>query len=137
MEVGTHEAIQDITTDPTFPYKATENVTLLGGLKYISKHPGTAIPYLTIAILACILGVVGNIAVLFAVFSYKPLRNVNNAILVNLALADLTVASLGDTFSVVGKCTYIYLPSSFGMIGCPDKYMDLRNKRFCFISVHL
>ena len=111
MEVGTHETIQDITTDPT-SYKVThfpEDVTLLGGLKYISKHPGTAIPYLTIAILACVLGVVDNIAVLFAIFSYKPLRNANNAILVNLALADLTVASLGDTFSVVGKYTSIYL----------------------------
>ena len=61
MEVGTHETIQDVSTDPTFPYKAThfsEDVTLLGGLKYISRNPGTAIPYLTIAILACILGVV-------------------------------------------------------------------------------
>ena len=108
MEVGTLGGIQDVSTNPTFPHKATEDVALPGGLQYISKHPGTAIPYLTIAILACILGVIGNIAVLLAVFSYKPLRNVNNAILVNLALADLTVASLGDTFSVVGKCTYIY-----------------------------
>ena len=120
MEVGTHETIHDITTDPTL-YKAThfpEDVTLLGGLKYISKHPVTAIPYLTIAILACVLGVVGNIAVLFAIFSYKPLRNANNAILVNLALADLTVASLGDTFSVVGKYTYIFLI----VIRYPDKH---------------
>ena len=106
MDIVTQESIQDIvTTDPT-SYKVThfpEDVTLLGGLKYISKHPGTAIPYLTIAILACVLGVIGNIAVLLAIFSYKPLRNADNAILVNLALADLTVASLGDTFSVVGK----------------------------------
>ena len=119
MEVATHETIQDITTESTL-FKAThfpEDVTLLGGLKYISKHPGTAIPYLTIAILACVLGVVGNIAVLFAIFSYKPLRNANNAILVNLALADLTVASLGDTFSVVGKYTYIFLI----VIRYPDK----------------
>ena len=116
MEVATHETIQDITTDPT-SYKAThfpEDVTLLGGLTYISKHPVTAIPYLTI----------GNIAVLFAIFSYKPLRNANNAILVNLALADLTVASLGDTFSVVSKYTSIYLIpfKNHVVIRWPDKH---------------
>ena len=107
MNLTTQEPADDNSTYFTL-YDSTTlskvDADPLGGLEYISRHPATAIPYLTLATFACALGIVGNITALFAVFSYKPLRNINNAILVNLALADLTVASLGDTFSVVGKC---------------------------------
>ncbi|XP_023231574.1 probable G-protein coupled receptor No18 [Centruroides sculpturatus] len=44
--------------------------------------------------------IVGNILVIISVFTYKPLRNVQNMFLVSLAVADITVAVLVMPFNV-------------------------------------
>ena len=76
---------------------------LIGGKHFISKYPGTAVPYLTIAFTASIIGTLGNIAVLFIIFAYKPLKNARNAFLVNLAMADLLVTAVANPFGIIGK----------------------------------
>ena len=76
---------------------------LIGGKHFMSKYPGTAVPYLTIAFTSSIIGTLGNIAVLFIIFVHKPLRNARNAFLVNLALADLLVTAVADPFGIIGK----------------------------------
>lgn len=47
-----------------------------------------------------ILTIVGNILVILSVFTYKPLRIVQNFFIVSLAVADLTVAILVLPFNV-------------------------------------
>lgn len=44
--------------------------------------------------------VVGNVLVILSVFTYKPLRNVQNMFIVSLAVADITVAVLVMPFNV-------------------------------------
>ncbi len=75
----------------------------VGGKEYIKDNLGTAVPYLIVATSICVIGVFGNILVLLAMATYDPLRRVGNIFLVNLALADLIVASIADPFSIVGK----------------------------------
>lgn len=57
---------------------------------------------LTIIILSLfiLLTIIGNILVILSVFTYKPLRIVQNFFIISLAVADLTVAILVLPFNV-------------------------------------
>ena len=79
----------------------------IGGHEYIRDYPHVAIPFLCIAGTASVVGTLGNICVICAVFLNRNLRNARNVFLVNLAVADLCVTAIGDPFSIVGK--YIIL----------------------------
>ena len=107
IDVDLQDAVTNISVIvgmPAFQDSGNEvELHPLGGLQFIRTFPAVAVPYLVITIAACVIGILGNTAALLAIFTYRPLRTWDNAILVNIALADLTVASLGDTFSVVGK----------------------------------
>ena len=92
-------AISTETSNPT----DRDEYHLIGGKHFIAKYPATAVPYLVIAFTACIIGTLGNIAVLFVLFAHKPLRNARNVFLVNLALADLLVTTVADPFGIIGK----------------------------------
>ena len=54
-----------------------------------------------------IVTIVGNILVILSVFTYKPLRIVQNFFIVSLAVADLTVAilvlPLNVAYSILGR----------------------------------
>uniref|UniRef100_T1GZY1 G-protein coupled receptors family 1 profile domain-containing protein n=1 Tax=Megaselia scalaris TaxID=36166 RepID=T1GZY1_MEGSC len=54
--------------------------------------------------------IVGNILVILSVFTYKPLRIVQNFFIVSLAVADLTVATLvlpfNVAYSIIGKWVF-------------------------------
>ncbi len=94
------------------------NETLIGGRQYIHDHPVAAIPYLVIATTAAIIGTIGNLLVLYSIFYYVPLRKPDSVFLINLALADLLVASFGDPFGIVGMYLYImlFLESDLGPV---------------------
>lgn len=60
--------------------------------------------------LCILLTVIGNVLVILSVFTYKPLRIVQNFFIVSLAVADLTVATLvmplNVAYSVLGRWTF-------------------------------
>ncbi|CAH1784203.1 unnamed protein product [Owenia fusiformis] len=59
--------------------------------------------------------VFGNILVVMSVFTYKPLRNVQNFLIVSLACADMCVATLVMPFNVVYNMLGYW---TFGMVFC-------------------
>lgn len=61
---------------------------------------------LLVTVLLSIMGVVGNTLVIGSVFSYKPLRRLGNAFIVNLALADLFVSGFINYFGIVGVLSH-------------------------------
>lgn len=99
---------------------ATCSVEPLGNFSTIFGQ--TAVPEweaaLTIGTLSffILLTIIGNILVILSVFTYKPLRIVQNFFIVSLAVADLTVAilvlPLNVIYSVFGKWI-------FGKSPCP------------------
>lgn len=108
------DMIQALTGNTTSLDETNPELTTLyhyvGGYDYIASHPFIAYPYIIIAGSASVIGSVGNLFVLGAIFSNKKLRHGRNVFLVNLALADLLVTSFGDPFSVLGM--YIFLCSN-------------------------
>ncbi|XP_072018180.1 melatonin receptor type 1A-like [Amphiura filiformis] len=58
--------------------------------------------YIALTIFLSLVGTAGNILVIFAVFTSKKLRVLQNVFIVNLAVADLLVTSLVNPFAVVG-----------------------------------
>ena len=52
-----------------------------------------------------ITGILGNFLVIGAVFIHKKLRVISNAFIVNLAVADLIICFIADTFGIVGIYT--------------------------------
>ncbi|XP_054713664.1 probable G-protein coupled receptor No18 [Uloborus diversus] len=73
---------------------------------FSGKASGLTMPLLQAILTAIVLGVimfgtmVGNILVVLSVFTYKPLRNVQNIFLVSLAAADIAVAVFVMPFNV-------------------------------------
>lgn len=61
---------------------------------------------LVITCITCIVGVVGNTLVIGAVLTYKPLRRLGNAFIVNLAVADLCVSAFVNYFGIIGVLTH-------------------------------
>ena len=59
--------------------------------------------------------IIGNILVILSVFTYRPLRNVQNFFIVSLAVADMAVSILVMPFSVVNYCVGHWI---FGIIFC-------------------
>lgn len=68
----------------------------------------------TISVCICIT-LIGNVLVILSVFTYRPLRNVQNFYIVSLACADLAVTLLVMPFNVVNFIVGLWL---FGAILC-------------------
>ncbi|XP_055853849.1 probable G-protein coupled receptor No18 [Episyrphus balteatus] len=112
------ETFQPNTTTELFPITSTESVVAITNgnsngctvppPSFNPSHIGIdlAVPeweaILTALILSIIivLTIIGNILVILSVFTYKPLRIVQNFFIVSLAVADLTVALLVLPFNV-------------------------------------
>lgn len=103
-----NDSIVDIMT-----MAAATNITYIGCATPIkARYPSTigidlAIPQWQAILLTLILSfiimvtIIGNTLVILSVFTYKPLRIVQNFFIVSLAVADLTVAILVLPFNVV------------------------------------
>ena len=75
----------------------------IGGIKFFLKHFATYFPYTVICSTAILAGIVGNLMVMIAIGISKELRvNSTFMLIFNLALADISVNIVVDTFSVVG-----------------------------------
>ena len=74
-----------------------------GGPEYIRLYPGLAWPFLLVAGTLAIVGTTGNVVIVLALWLNKKLRHRRNLFILNLALSDIIVTTVGDTFSVIGK----------------------------------
>ncbi|XP_044735723.1 probable G-protein coupled receptor No18 [Chrysoperla carnea] len=90
------------------------NMTIWGGIEIAVSKWEAAFTALILSILI-ILTIAGNILVILSVFTYKPLRIVQNFFIVSLAVADLTVALLVMPFNVT---YYILGRWEFGIHAC-------------------
>ena len=75
----------------------------IGGPAYMGARPYVAYTYLTYTSCLCLFGAIGNICVLSSFAVNKKLRSAQNVFLVNLALADLVVTTIGDPLSITGQ----------------------------------
>ncbi|XP_069959522.1 probable G-protein coupled receptor No18 [Cherax quadricarinatus] len=77
------------------------------GNEYIVKPTWEMVLTVVSLSLIIIFTIVGNVFVILSVFTYRPLRIVQNFFIVSLAVADLTVAvfvlPLNVTYSIIGK----------------------------------
>ncbi|KAK7794904.1 hypothetical protein R5R35_005664 [Gryllus longicercus] len=81
------------TPDPRYESSVLNNITLA------MPEWEAALTAITLSLII-LLTIVGNILVILSVFTYKPLRIVQNFFIVSLAVADLTVAILVLPFNV-------------------------------------
>jgi len=72
---------------------------------FVSSRPELAIPTVVVLILASAVGTFGNVLILFAVATKKMLRNVESIFIVNLAMSDLFVTTVGQPMSILGRLT--------------------------------
>ncbi len=94
---------QTKTDADTTSFVPSISLAMIGGPDYVKAHPRVAGVYLTIAILASVVGTLGNLGILGAVILNKNLHHSRNAFIVNLAIADLCMTACADPFGVVGK----------------------------------
>lgn len=99
--VGDDKDVCAVTDDPKYP--STFGITL-------AVPEWEAICTAIVLTLIIISTIVGNILVILSVFTYKPLRIVQNFFIVSLAVADLTVAilvlPLNVAYSILGQWVF-------------------------------
>ena len=72
--------------------RTAESPFLLWLGQYIA-HPSFEKLFVTLAQIICLIfTIIGNVLVIISIFTYNPLRNVQNMFLVSLAVSDITVA---------------------------------------------
>lgn len=76
---------------------------IFGRHQFVRERPEVAIPCLIILCVAAIIGTFGNLLILSAILKYRDLRSVETIFIVNLALSDLFVTTIGDPMSMLGK----------------------------------
>lgn len=76
--------------------------------EFIQTNPWLAFPVVLVLFAASIVGTLGNVLILLAVFICKEVRTVESTFIVNLACSDLYVTVVADPFSLVGKY-FVYI----------------------------
>ena len=103
-----------------------QEVEEIGGIRYLYKYLGVYLPYMilmSVGTVAGIIGIVwtqtfgklylfhfqnfkfnkGNTLIILAVAFSNELKTITNALIVNLAVSDILIASFSNSFSAVGK----------------------------------
>jgi len=95
----------------------------IGGLEFFLENLADYLPYTTISALATVfgklyflirllkfiqafhfvLGTFGNLVIIGSILCTKELQTVTNSLILNLALSDLLISCLIDSFTVVGR----------------------------------
>ncbi|XP_064609463.1 melatonin receptor type 1A-like [Liolophura sinensis] len=68
----------------------------------LQKNPPLAIAYITILIVCCVCGTLGNILLIVSILATKKIRTIGNMFILNLAVADLLVCTVLDSSAVTG-----------------------------------
>ncbi|KAL4217062.1 hypothetical protein ACF0H5_023518 [Mactra antiquata] len=70
---------------------------------FMTRHPSLSISFLIFTCLSVVLGNIGNVMVIGAVVSYRPLlRNKGSMFVINLAIADLCITGIISPMNMVG-----------------------------------
>ncbi len=84
-----------------YSYNLTEEA---GGLKFLFNNLGVYLPYSIFAAMGAVFGTFGNLLIMAAILCTKELlKTTKNAIIFNLALSDLIISAIVDSFTIVGK----------------------------------
>ena len=100
-----------------------------GGILFFLQHISLYLPYSIICSIAVITGLIGNSFVMISILISKDLRqNPTFMLIFNLALADIVINLIVDTFSVIGiyvgkvffdrEIVLCYFVGSFCLIAC-------------------
>ena len=92
------------TSDLQANTSASDIVTDVAGNPYADED-AVNIMQLVITVVITLCGCVGNTLVVLAVFTHRRLRNLGNAFVVNLAVADLCVSAFINAFAIAGLIT--------------------------------
>ena len=79
------------------------------GYDFFLLHIPDYLPYIIMNIIGTICGVLGNILIIGSILCTKKLHTRASIIIANIALADLFISSITDTFAVAGKEFLIFL----------------------------
>ena len=69
----------------------------------ILSNPEHAIPYITVTLVAMILGLFGNTLIIVVFLKFKDLQKNGYEFMLNLAIADLLVTGVADPMCLIGK----------------------------------
>lgn len=95
---------------------------LVGGMSFFYKYFDECFPYIFFNSFGVVFGITGNLMIMGAVACSRELRKSSTNILIfNLAIADLLITSIVDTFMFVGKSvsflvycsTYFYFSQAY------------------------
>lgn len=75
----------------------------IGGVEYLMENFHVYFPYTFISGLVTVTGTIGNLIIMGAIIQSKELQTTTNALIFNLALSDLLISSIVDSFTVVGN----------------------------------
>ena len=98
-----HDKMASVSSDLATTVSAEEGSRIVFHPPLLRTHPGHAIPYITLTMMAIVLGIVGNILILVVFSKYKKLDRNGNEFMINLAIADLFVTAIADPMCIVGE----------------------------------
>ncbi|XP_060073462.1 melatonin receptor type 1B-B-like [Ylistrum balloti] len=76
---------------------------VLGRHQFLLESPGLAIPCIIVLSFGSIVGTFGNVLVIVAVATQRPLQNKESIFIVNLAVSDLYITTVADPMGIVAK----------------------------------
>ncbi|XP_072033331.1 melatonin receptor type 1B-like [Amphiura filiformis] len=97
--------VSNQTLAPSSEWTWAEMFTTADAEKEVDNNDLVDILYAVSMFIMGFTGILGNFMVIGAVFVHKKLRVVSNAFIVNLAVADLMICFIADTFGIVGIYT--------------------------------
>ena len=122
------------------------------GIKFLLHYLAEYLPYTFLSGLAVFVGIVGNLLITGAILVTKELQSTSNLIVFNLAVADILISLIVDTFTLVGLfegAEYFYDKPSlcifvgfFCLVACESSLMSIglvafnRYIKICHFSLY-
>lgn len=79
------------------------NTEEIGGIKFLMKNLAIYLPYITLTSIGTVIGVLGNLLIIAAILLTKELKKITNLLIFNLAVSDLMIAAVSNSFSTIGN----------------------------------
>ncbi|RNA16468.1 melatonin receptor type 1B-B-like [Brachionus plicatilis] len=92
----------NFSNDASVNLSTKQPIEEYGGLAFLLDNLQDYLPYSILSACGTAIGIIGNLLIIGAVLSTKELHSSTNMLVFNLALADLTISTMVDSFTVVG-----------------------------------